>query len=339
MPLQILLIGDTSRPEFHEASAALEEVACVTRVPNVDAAIAALAGVVQPPVGCVERTAGELEGCARSRTPENTLPSSGPVRATHHRDSASVLHPPYDGGLPPVHGIVLAQTYPDQFSVVAIDRLRKLAPLARLIAILGSWCEGEPRSGHPLQGVIRIYWHQAAVRLRREFAGGADGTRRVPATFETEGSAWRLPATASDEERLLAAVHLPLPKGNGLVAIWTRLPEMEGLLSDACRRGGYATVWLHPRQPARVQGAVAAVYDGALLDAAGLAELSQLTAAVSPARVVALLDAPRIQDVRPARTLGATVLAKPFRVDELLYLLAKQQDADAMRETDFSTEK
>ena len=98
---------------------------------------------------------------------------------------------------------------------------------------------------------------------------------------------------------------------------------MAGLLSDACRRGGYATAWLHPRQPARVQGAVAAIYDGASLDDAGLAELRQLTAEVSPAPVLALLDAPRIQDVRLARTLGAAVLAKPFRVDELLWLLGK----------------
>ena len=66
---------------------------------------------------------------------------------------------------------------------------------------------------------------------------------------------------------------------------------------------------------------MAAIFDGASLDAAGLAELSQLTAEVSPAPVLALLDAPRIQDVRLARTLGAAVLAKPFRIDELLWQL------------------
>lgn len=275
LALDILLIGDTSRPEFGEAVAALEELARVTRFADVVKASVALAD-----------------------------------------------------GLPAPRGIVLAQAYPDQFSAAAIDRLRDLAPLARLIAILGSWCEGEPRSGHPLPGVTRIYWHQAALRLRREF----------PPSFASAGSAWRLPPTATDEERLLASLPAPLPEGEGLVAIWTRLPEMEGLLSDACRRGGYSTVWLHPRQPARVQGAVAAIYDGALLDAAGLAELSQLTAEISPAPVLALLDAPRIQDVRLARTIGAAVLAKPFRVDELLFLLARQQTAGAALATSSSTE-
>ena len=258
--LHVLLIGDTSRPEFRDAVSALEELAQVTRFPDAESAIAAVAE-----------------------------------------------------GLLTAHGIVLAQAYPDQFSVVAIDRLRSLAPLARLIAILGSWCEGEPRSGHPLPGVIRIYWHQAAERICREF----------PPCFEAQGSAWPLPVTATDEERLLASIRAPLPTGRGLVAIWTRRPEMECVLSDACRRGGFSTAWLHPRQPVRVQGAVAAIYDGASLDAAGLAELSQLAAEVSPAPVLALLDAPRIQDVRLARTLGAAVLAKPFRVDELLWQLPR----------------
>ncbi len=96
---------------------------------------------------------------------------------------------------------------------------------------------------------------------------------------------------------------------------------MEALLSGACRKAGYATAWVHPRQAARVRGTAAAIYDGASLDTAGLAELRQLSVTVSPAPLLALLDAPRIQDVRLARTLGAAVLAKPFCIDELLWLL------------------
>jgi len=258
--LQILLIGDTSRPEFREADAALEDSAHVTRLVDVEAAIAAL----------------------------------------------------IEGPLAP-HGIVLAQSYPDQFSAAAIDRLRSTAPLARLIAILGSWCEGELRSGHPQPGVIRMHWHQAAVRIRREF----------PRWPEVQGSAWQLPATATEEERLLASIEVPLPRGEGLIAIWTRRPEMESLLSDNCRRVGYSTVWLHPRLPARVNGAVGVVYDGAAMDAAGFAELKQLLCEVAPAVGLALLDAPRVQDVRVARSLGAAVLAKPFRIDELLWHLPR----------------
>src|SRR5208283_5844085 len=98
------------------------------------------------------------------------------------------------------HGIVLLQACPDQFFAAAIDRLRRRSPLARIIAILGSWCEGESRSGRPLPGMIRMDWHQAAVRIRREF----------PHWSHADGSLWRLPATATDEEHLLASIHTPL---------------------------------------------------------------------------------------------------------------------------------
>ena len=260
--LHILVIGDTSRREFRETCAALDDVAEVTRFGDVESAIAALA--------------------------------AGPLAT---------------------QGIVLAESYPDQFSVAAIDRLRSKAPLARLIAVQGSWCEGESRSGRPLPGVNRMYWHQAAVRIRREFSCWPP----------IQGSTWRLPVTATDEERLLASIEAPLARGAGLVAIWTRRPEMEDLLAGACRRVGYSTVWLHPCRPARVQGAVAAIYDGAAMDAAGFEELRQLVSDVAPAVALALLDAPRIQDVRLARSLGAAVMAKPFRVDELLWLLSSSR--------------
>ncbi len=101
--LHVLLIGDTSRAEFCDAGAALEEVARVTCFAEVAAAIAAIS------------------------SSHDMIP----------------------------HAVVLAQARPGQFTDSAIDRLRGLAPLARWIAILGSWCEGESRSGHPLPGMTR----------------------------------------------------------------------------------------------------------------------------------------------------------------------------------------
>ena len=159
------------------------------------------------------------------------------------------------------HGVVLAQAYPGQYSAAA-GRAPLVAaiPLARWLALLGSWCEGEPRSGHPLPGVVRVYWHEAAVRFRRE----------LPRWFAPD-SAWTLPVTANEEERLLAAAGRPLSSNvaatvyplaggvlsasEGLIAIRTTRREMAELLADACRAGGFATAWLHPRQPCHVRGA------------------------------------------------------------------------------------
>jgi DNA-binding response OmpR family regulator len=96
---------------------------------------------------------------------------------------------------------------------------------------------------------------------------------------------------------------------------------MADLLADACRSAGYATAWLHPRRPCRVQGAAAAIFDGDALDAATVNALKRLARHVSPAPILVLLGAPRIQDVRAVQSLGGTVLAKPFRVDELLWVI------------------
>ena len=46
-------------------------------------------------VGCMERTAADMVGYARSRTPENASHFSESVRVTHHSPRISVLHPPY----------------------------------------------------------------------------------------------------------------------------------------------------------------------------------------------------------------------------------------------------
>jgi hypothetical protein len=245
------------------------------------------------------------------------------ARMTLTVDTEAALAALHDGQVSP-HAIVLVQAHPGQFPPQAIERLRAAAPLARLIALLGSWCEGEPRSGRPLPGVVRVYWHEAAVRFRGE----------LPRWF-ARGSVWSLPITVTDEERTLATVSPAKEKGDspvfvgtktgtvpgGLVAIWTRRREMADLLADACRSGCYATVWLHPRLPSRVQGAAAAIFDGDSLDPVTVNELKRFIAHVSPAPVLVLLGAPRIQDVRLVQSLGGTVLPKPFRIDELLSAL------------------
>ena len=48
------------------------------------------------------------------------------------------------GGDPP-ELIVLVQSRPGEFSAAEIDDLRRLAPLARVRRLLGTWCEGEAR--------------------------------------------------------------------------------------------------------------------------------------------------------------------------------------------------
>jgi hypothetical protein len=140
------------------------------------------------------------------------------------------------GGESPVDLIVVAQAFPGEFPAERGDSLRRLAPLARVVALLGSWCEGETRTGRACPGAIRVYWHQWAARAERELSRLCEG----------RCSAWSLPATASDEEQILVSAEEPIVKRQGLVAIYSARFEMHQWLAAACRRAGFTTAWLRP---------------------------------------------------------------------------------------------
>lgn len=56
--------------------------------------------------------------------------------------------------------ILIAQSRRGSVSQAFINHVRNLFPQAPIALLLGSWCEGETRSGNPIQGVVRMYWHE-----------------------------------------------------------------------------------------------------------------------------------------------------------------------------------
>jgi len=219
--------------------------------------------------------------------------------------------------------VVLLQAYPAQFPAEDIERLRRAVPLARLVGLLGSWCEGEMRSGNPTPAAVRVYWHHAPPRFDRELRCLRDAC----------GGAWSLPLTATEEERLLADADRPVEQRPGLIAIHTDRFEMEVWLSSACRRRGGSTVWLRPPRPARVEGAVAAIYDGPEGGEGHFDGLSHLAATLGrlpsgrPVPILALLGFPRTRHHRRALAAGATaVLSKPANLDDLYWHLDRLMD-------------
>ena len=91
--------------------------------------------------------------------------------------------------------IVIAQARPGEFTADQVDRLRRLSPLARVLGLLGSWCEGEVRTGHPWPGVVRVYWYDWLPWWKQALEKVRKG----------ECPAWGLPVTANDRDRLLQA--------------------------------------------------------------------------------------------------------------------------------------
>jgi CheY-like chemotaxis protein len=225
------------------------------------------------------------------------------------RDIDSAVAVLADGQLVP-DVIVVAQAYPGQFSPEALDRLRRLVPFARVLALLGSWCEGEMRTGDPWPAAIRIYWHQWLPRAHQELARLREGAC----------STWALPITASEEERLLLLADEPFQPRDGLIAIFTPQFDMHDWLAAACARRGYDTAWMRPSRPRRVENVRAAIFDGNDCRGKELQWLRDAAAMLSPIPTIALLDFPRVDDCRRALAAGArAVLSKPLLLEDLFW--------------------
>jgi len=238
-------------------------------------------------------------------------------------DAASAEAALAQGALAP-DAIVVAQAYPGEFSRRAIERLRRQAPLARVIGLMGTWCEGEMRSGSPWPAEARLYWHQWPTRGPRELARLASG----------KSSTWALPPTAADEERVLAELAEGIPRGHGgPVVVRSTSYEMAEWLAAVCRAAGYLSVKFGERNENHQancggEGARDAVFNplysfappcvAAIFDGSAFGELERGVAALRPAPVVALLSFPRIEDRERAIALGAAaVVSKPTTVNDL----------------------
>ena len=208
--------------------------------------------------------------------------------------------------------IVVAQSRPGQIEASTYEALRRAAPLARIVALLGSWCDGLPRSGQAWPGVIRIAWHRWQLRAPREFG-------RLAARA---ASSWHAPATATEAEQFLFAPSLPRCNGEagrrGMIVIAAARHAAYDALADACASAGYACTWLVPDRPVHQSGVAAVLWDSAGFHDCSDRELADLVARFRPAPVLALVGFPRYDDAARAREAGAAaVIAKPFLVDDL----------------------
>lgn len=187
--------------------------------------------------------------------------------------------------------IVAFQTRPGQFPRRQFDEMHRQAPRAKLVVLAGPWCEGEPRTPRPAEGIARIYWHQWQSRLPPALATG-----RQP------------PRALSETDHLLRTLKPASKRGAwGRVEISTLRRESYAALADACAVAGLLPSW---RQ---APATTAAAADLQLLDG-----WEALWPAEAPLPSVLLLDWPRPEDVARAAALGiGRVLAKPLLVTDL----------------------
>ncbi|MCH8043172.1 MAG: hypothetical protein IID44_05590 [Planctomycetes bacterium] len=219
--------------------------------------------------------------------------------------------------------IVLAQARPGQISQQQVERLQLAAPLARLIVLLGSQCEGETRTGQPWPGVRRAFWYQWPARWRAELERRRQGG--LPS--------WGQPPTASDEELLLSSLW-PRRPCHGLVAIHTPHFDTAATLAEACGERGMSTVWVQPHRPSQLHGARAALWDAGCLDSEELGRLARFRQRIDGAPIGVLADFPRVQHREQLMAAGATfIVGRPFLAEELFVPLEKAlEEGESVRQ-------
>ncbi len=214
--------------------------------------------------------------------------------------------------------VVVAQPRPSQFAEQQLELVHRLAPLARLAVLAGSWCEGEMRTGHPWSGALRLYWHQGEARLRELLSDTSPG--------------WSHPRTATEVERLLGVPNVPVTGEQKMIGIGTESAITYHGLAATCAAAGYASVWMPPRQLTMVHHVAAGIWDEAHRPES-VEALHAFVKGLGHAPIVALLNFPRLADYQRLQAEGiCQLIAKPFMNADLIGILENQLQAVAKRQ-------
>lgn len=216
-----------------------------------------------------------------------------------------------EGGFTPAI-IVVAQPWPGHISLKQINLLREAAPLARVVSLLGTWLEGEARSGKPWPAVWRTYWHNWLPRFAVEFDRLAAGQETL----------WSLSPTAGDDERLGARCRRDTRAalmGKTIAVISTNRETAEAL-GDVCRDRGWRWVWLKLPSDEFSAAIDLAVFDSRNLQASEFSQISDFRSQLQAAPLIVLAGFPRPAEVEQLKALGvAAVVSKPFLNHELTW--------------------
>lgn len=204
--------------------------------------------------------------------------------------------------------IVVAQSRPHTIGHNQLQQLQRTAPLAGFAALLGTWCEGETRTGRPWPVAARFYWYEFPAWWRRQLQLHAAG--RCPD--------WLRPTT----QLIRQCVPFQSQSRSRLIVLRTVRSDNADALADVLNQAGHSTVWQrHDRQRMQTRGAYTGIWDGGQLNETEAADLEAFCKQMSRdgAPVVVLLDFPRRDRVERAYEIGAgAVLGKPWINHDLL---------------------
>jgi hypothetical protein len=205
--------------------------------------------------------------------------------------------------------IVIAQNRPGTIDSRCEVQLRRRFPLASIVSLLGSWCEGEARQSRPNHSTLRLYWYEFPFWWQRQLALYTAG--HCPDWARVERVGFQTPPIGASKTATAKTGAY-----GGLVEVCTIRWETADALADILHNAGYAMAWQPPgRICAVVRGTVAGIWEGGQLDEREAVDLAAFCRRLGDdsAPVIALLDFPRRDRCEVARSAGAAVvLAKPW---------------------------
>jgi hypothetical protein len=200
--------------------------------------------------------------------------------------------------------ILLAQPLPGTYQQRDVEQLRRAAPLAQIVVVVGTWCEGELRTGKPLTGVLRLYWYELVSWWR---------------TRQKSTAHWSLCLDGPIAPRATDRIFDDGLKLNDCCVIHSRSVASFEALTTSLAPYGIVCVWTRHESELPRQIALG-LWDGGQLDPQELSRLQAFAAAIHERQgsVVVLLDFPRKEHFSQLGEIGiTTVLGKPYFVEEL----------------------
>ena len=213
--------------------------------------------------------------------------------------------------------MVIAQSRRGQFSDVDVEEIIERNPGTPVVGLCGAWCEGELRSGRPLDGMVRVYWHQWLGRVESFL-------ERMQCAGIT---AWHLPRICSAADRVIADIPARNAFEDGFTAGISSIRRSEYLmLEDACRQFAIDSVWVENFSPADDTAtrlnALLVISNSWDQDVQRRVQLLKKSFPMVP--IAAALNFPRPRDVVAARRIGVNqLLSRPFLLPDVFFALQR----------------
>jgi CheY-like chemotaxis protein len=207
--------------------------------------------------------------------------------------------------------IVVAQGRREVIDSETVEHLQSVFATTPLVALLGTWCEGEVRSGTPWPGIPRVYWHQWEGRFE-QFLQCLDAD---------EIHSWQLPATATAADRIAApGPHFGDENFEGIVAVsaWTK--TQYAMIEDALTAFGAQCSWV---ERATWDGTAKSLVKAVVLDDDSMTSdletrVKWVLSTFGQVPLVLTLGFPRKDEIEALKELGVkAVVSKPFKLGDL----------------------